>query len=444
MIAVSFTGDGCGEAPLTWAQADHWQGVLDAGVAATFGGSFEMPEQFTVDSAVAMVQFMLSRHQGLRTRLRFGADGWPRQVCSSSGVFELIVVEADGPPAQLAADLAEEFRTRPFDYADDWPVRFGLVPDGDHLHLVVVYLHLALDGGGAAALQAELDYRRPEVGIASEPVTAITPLMQAHSQSRPSAQRQSAAALRHFSKVLRAAPTRQFGPPTGDGSPVYEAIRYRSPVMGPALDQIAGEHVVSLAAAQLAVFAVALARQLRQSTVWALVLVSNRFRPGVAGSVSLQAQTSPFLLDVDGISLRTAVGRAGAGLLATYKSAYYDGRQRDRVLVEAAAEHGEPIELGCIYNDRLAERAPVGVPPDLRDLVGAGSWVAESARAVASYPLAFNVDFLDGATQFSISWDVRYLERADILALLAQLETVAVAMVLSPDQPARLPVPLPV
>lgn len=443
VIEVGFAGDGSGEAPLTWAQADHWQGVLDAGQAATFGDAFEMPPEFTLDSAVAMVRFMLGRHQALRTRLAFGPDGWPRQVCSASGVFDLVVVDPGASPAAVvAAELAEEFRATPFDYGRDWPVRIGLVPDGDHLHLVVVYLHLVLDGGGAAALQAELDYRRPALAAARGPVTAITPLEQARSQSEPAAQRASAAALRHFAKVLRGAPSQQFGPARVSGPPRFEALRYRSPLMGPALARIAAEQGASAAAAQLAVFSVALARVLRQPSVWALVLVSNRFRPGAAESVSIQVQSSPFLLELAGVSLRTAVTRTRSGLLATYKNAYYDYRQRDRMLAEAAAQRGAPIQLGCFYNDRLIERAVQDEPVDLLSLVDTGSWVPESARAVPNYPLCFNVDSADGGiTEFPISWDRRYLDRADILALAGQLETVAVATALSPDEPALLSVP---
>jgi len=435
---IRFAGPGSGQGPLTWAQADHWSGIVAAGAAATFGGAFLMPDRFGLESAVRMIGHMLSRHQALRTRLGFGPDGWPFQRLSAAGELALEIVEPEPgeSAAGLAEDLAAEFGRRPFDYECDWPVRAGVVLDGDRLWLVIIYLHLALDGAGAAALQAEFDVGRPDPVRDLGPVTAVEPLAQARDQATPAAQRQSRGALQHFDRVLTATPAQLF-PPTGDATGDYQALRYHSPLLAPAVAAIAQQHLATPAAVHLAVFGAALARLRRLPVVWAMVLVSNRFRPRVAGSVSLQVQSSPFLLDVGGADHAQLLARAGLGLLATYKNAYYDYRARDEVLARAAARHGQPVQLACFYNDRggaAGAPSPTG-DADWSRLQHQSRWWPEPARAVPRYPLSFNVDSAEGTTQLLISWDAGYFAHTEVLQLAGNVEAAALALCQRPHEP---------
>jgi len=445
-IRVRFAGEGSGEAPLTWSQADHWRAISAAGRAATFGGAFEMPAETTVSGAVELLRYLVGRHQALRTRLAFDADGEPRQVCVEAGEIELLVVGPDTDPDELYRRLADQ----PFDYRQDWPIRLAVVADGERVrHLVVVYLHLAVDGGGIEALLADLAARDPGTGAAAGPVTAVQPLALARRQAEPAAQRQSSAAMRYLERVLRSAPAELLGEP-GPGPADYRAIRYTSPAAALAVPVAATALGVPPASVLSAAVAVGLARRLGTGTVWAMMLVSNRFRPGLTDSVGLIVQSSPFLLDLGGISLAEAAARARTSLLLCYKNAYYDGRHRDALLARLTAELGrDPVRDCCYVNDRRRDR-PVG--PDaadrLPDVLHAGRWQLEDRPAadLPALPLMVNVEDVPGdqpALALPISFDTRYLSIDDALALARGIETAAVELAVSPQVPTGVGTYLP-
>ncbi|MEO7287274.1 MAG: condensation domain-containing protein [Jatrophihabitantaceae bacterium] len=446
-IPVHFAGEGDGEAPLTWAQADHWRVILDTGAAPIIGGAFKMPAGSTVEQVVELLRFIMSRHQSLRTRLKLAADGQTYQACSASGVAELTVVEAGAAdPAELADQLMQTWSGQPFNYEHDWPVRMAVITSAEVVsHVVTVYLHLAIDAGGIAALMADLAARDPLTGAASGPVTALQPLDLARKQARPSGQRQSAASLRHLEQVLRSIPGKLFGDPR-PGPASYQKLRYRSPATDLAIGRIAAEHNVSPASALLAAFAVALARQLRTGTVWTMVLVNNRFRPGCADSVSQLVQGSPCLIELAGLNLLDALALTNAGLLNTYKNAYYDGAQRRELEQRIGRELGEPVELSCCYNDRGDDRPASGAEPASDALLAraltASSWAEEFEHSLPTVPLFLNIDYSADAVELVASFDNRYLELTEAVALAGLIEAAAVELAISPDaavlQPERI------
>jgi hypothetical protein len=451
VVPIRFVGPGSGEAPLTWSQADHWQANQAVGQTSTFGGSFAMPAGNTVPTIVEMLRFMLSRHQALRTTLRFGPDGTPRQHCVEAGEFELPVIEAGAAdPAELARQIEQDFHSRPFELERDWPIRAAVVTvEGRVSHLVVVYLHLALDGGGTEALLADLAARDPVTGEPAGPVTAVQPLELARRQAEHAAQRQSAAAMRYLERVLRSVDPKLLGEPRRDGPASYRPIRYRTPATLLALERIVAEQSVPASSVVSAMYAVALGRLLGRGDIWAMMLVSNRFRPGLADTVGLIVQSSPFQLDVAGVSLATAVARARGSMLHTYKNAYYDGRHRDEVLDRVQRERGVLIETGCYFNDRRVERPPSGLPPAgndrLRAALAESSWVPEPGRPPRN---VLQVNVLDapavdragppGAIDLHITWDSRYFELAEIQRLAAEIEAATVQTAIDPDAPTGL------
>jgi hypothetical protein len=450
-IPIRFAGDGSGEAPLTWSQADHWRVNQAVGQVSTFGGSFACRPGTTIEFIAETLRFIMSRHQALRTRLRFAADGWPRQYCVAEGVIELPVIEAgSADPAALAAAIEREFNQREWDLEHEWPVRMAVVTvEGRASHQIVVYLHLAIDGGGTEALLADLAGRDPVTGEPAGPVTAIQPLELARLQSRPAAQRQSAAAMRYLERVLRSVEPKLLGEPRRPGPADYRAIRYRSPATLLAVERIVAEQSVPASSVLAAMYAVALGRLLGRGDIWTMMLVSNRFRPAMAETVGLIVQSSPFRLDVAEVSLATAVARARGSMLHTYKNGYYDGRQRDEVLERVQRERGVQIDTGNYFNDRRLERSPSGLPPAgddrLRAAVAEASWVPEFERPPRN---VLQVNFMDApvadpadppdAIDLHITWDFRYFEVAEIQQLATGIELAAVQAAISPDAPTGL------
>jgi hypothetical protein len=440
-IAVEVAGDGAGEGPLTWAQTDHWRGIVKTGQAATLSGAYRMPDGSTLAEQVELLRFVVSRHPALRTRLRLTADGHARQVCSATGQVTLWVVEAgSGHPAEIAQRVRELLTMRPFDYQQEFPVRMAaIMAAGQVSQLVICYLHLAIDAGGLSALQADVTGRDPVTGAPAGPVQAVQPLQLAAIQAGPAGQRQSAASLRHLERVLRTAEPALLGQPR-EGPAEYRGFRYRSPATLSALARIVQAQRVPAPSALLALFAISLARQLGTGSVWTMVLVNNRFRPGLADSVSQLVQSSPFVLELAGCSFAEALARAQQGLLQTYKNAYYDGYQQDKLIERVERERGCEIQLGCYYNDRLDERAP-SLPAEpasddeLRQALGLSSWQDEDGP-LPDVGLFVNVDHLPDALAFPVSFDTRYLDPTAVWQIVRGIELVAVAAAIAPDRPA--------
>lgn len=440
-IAVEVAGDGAGEGPLTWAQADHWRGIVKTGRAATLSGAYQMPDGSTLAEQVELLRFVVSRHPALRTRLRLTADGQARQVCSATGRVTLWVIEAGNDyPAAVAQRVRDRLTEKPFDYRREFPVRMAAVmAAGQVRQLVIGYLHLAIDDGGLSALQSDVTARDPGTGAPAGPVLAVQPLELAAKQASPAGQRQSAASLRHLERVLRTAEPALLGQPR-EGPAEYQAFRYRSPATALALPRIVQAQRVPAPSALLALFAMSLVAELGVDPVWTMVLVSNRFRPGLADSVSQLVQSSPFVLELGAdCTFAEALSRAQQGLLQTYKTAYYDGAQQLELIERLERERGCEIQLGCYFNDRQDERAagrpaePAG-DDELRAALGLGSW-HDQPGPLPDVGLFVNVDHRPDALDFPVSYDTRYLDRAEVDRIVRGVETFAVRAAITPDRP---------
>jgi hypothetical protein len=441
-IVVPFEGEGEGSDELTWGQVAFWHCMRDSGQSATMGGVAPMPDGSTVENVVDMLRYLISRHQSLRTRLEFGPDGEIRQVCSASGEVSLRITEAgEADPAEVAEQICREFAQRNFDYRNEWPVRMAAITQrGRVTHVVAMYLHLALDAGGLDAMLADLFSRDPVTGEPAGPLTGATPLEQARLQRGPAARRQSAAALAHLEQVMRTATPKWFGAPRRAGEPRFSMIRYSSPALALAVARIAAEQSVNSSSALLATFAVGLARFTGDNPVVAMLMVSNRFRPRLATSVSSLVQISPYLIDVGGISLGEAVARARTSLLHTYKSAYYDHSEQEWVIDRVSRELGHDFDFCAMYNDRRKDEPLPGdwtpaTDQQIRDAVSASSWVWEHPADMSDRKLFVNVDDPPGALELVVSADSRYFDVPEILGLVRGIEAAAVEAALTPQAP---------
>lgn len=437
---VAFAGDGGGTGELTWSQANLWQGMTVDGPPITLGGAIGTGTDYTVEKMAELLRFVVSRNQALRTRLVLRGDRPPLQVCVPSGEVPLAVVDAGTrDPVELAERIAAEYRKKPFDYEAEFPVRMAVVHrDGVALWMVAVFLHLALDQSGIDAMMADVRARDPETGAPAGPVTAPQPLELATKQAGTHAQRKSAAAMAYLEHVLRAMPVRQFGaarfPDTG-----MRVLRMRSPATALAIRRTAMRAGTTTSSAVLAAFAVGVARFTGHPTVMAMLLVNNRFRPGLADVVSPVVQMSPCLVDIAGATLDEVVARTGTSVLTAYKHAYYDPYQQDAVFDRIEAERG-PLEYWNYNDHRDRDRSlPPGPPPtddEIATAVADRELVWEPGAPVDKG--AFFLDVVDGPDSslvLVLNVPVKYVSEGDMVALLTEIEAAAVRTAVDPGAP---------
>lgn len=349
-VRVRFDGAGSGVEELTWGQREIWRSIRQRDSSMIVGGVVPLPAGTTVEQLADMLRRMMSRHQSLRTRLRFDEAGHPRQVVSASGEVALAVVDAvDGDAADVADTIRERYHVTDFDHERDWPVRMAVVQrDGAPAYLVVAYSHLAIDAHGIEALMIDLNT------VAGGPVTAVQPLDLARQQRTPVAQRQSRASVRYWERLLRTLPApKPEGAAKDPRTPRYWQLAYTSPAADRAVLAVAARTGAHPGSVRLAAFAVALGRVTGERTVVVQTLVHNRFRPGFTGSVSALAQPGLCVIDVGNTTFDEVVGRAWQATTRAAKHAYYDPEELAEMVAALGRERGPGWrDISCFYNDR--------------------------------------------------------------------------------------------
>jgi len=355
-LPVRFAGEGSGVEELTWGQRAAWASMQIGGEADWAGGTMPLPGGHTVGEFATLLAFVMSRHQSLRTRFRSDPSdpsGQPQQVLAGDGEIALDVVEAGGrDPEAVAAQVREGYEAAPYDPEHDWPVRMAVIcRDGTPAWFVALYSHMAIDGYGIEALQADLDNLDRARGLALAPAEGIQPMELARAQRSRSALRQQGAALRQWERQLRTIAPQRFPPVPAPPAPRYWEASYSSPATYLALDEVAARTRVHSGTILLAAFAVVLGRVSGEPLSVVRTLVSNRFRPGFKSAVAGLAQSALCVIDGTG-PFGEVVRRAFAAQLAAGMHAYYDPRELWALIDRVAAERACEFDLQCYFNDR--------------------------------------------------------------------------------------------
>ncbi|MEN3356991.1 MAG: hypothetical protein V7637_973 [Mycobacteriales bacterium] len=439
-LLVPFEGEGSGVGELSWGQREMWGAIQRLGSSMAVGGVSLLPPGMSPEQAAAVLSFIMSRHQSLRTRLRFDADGRVRQAVAAAGTATLEIVDAgDAEPAAVAEAVWGRLHSVEFDYADEWPVRMAVIRHRAALtHMVVSYPHFAIDGGGLAVLVADLSNVDASTGRPTAPARGLPPLEQARWQAGPAGQRRSAASLQHWERLLRGIPARRFPVPASHGGPRFQEAEYRSPAMDLAARVVAARVGLDTSPVLLAAIAVALARATGINPSVALVVVSNRFRPGLADSVSAVSLPGLCVIDAADSTFDEAVTRAWQSSLAAYKNAYYDPAERDRLVARLSRERAEDIDIFCLVNDRRdpPRREVSGPPPGLDEIRAALPAGRLNWREVPVDPVSerfsLRVNDVPGTVEMQVAIDTHHVPPATIEAFLRAAEAVTVQAALDP------------
>jgi len=247
--------------------------------------------------------------------------------------------------------------------------------------------------------------------------------------------------------VLRTAPARQFGEPRYPGERRFAMLRYRSRAVAMAVRAVAARDRLLEAPALLASFVVGVARTAGVNPLLTMMLVSNRFRPGYADSVSASLGIVPFVLDVADISVGEAVAAASGKALVAYRNAGFDAYEQDEVLRRVEHERGGEFELSCHYNDRRRrDRTYAGDAPPAAEIHAALadstlSWVQDTDFSNAT--LYLYVEDGPDAVDLVLSADERYFSRADLGTLARAIEEAAVQAATAPWMPTGSTHPVP-
>jgi hypothetical protein len=434
-ITVSFEGAGAGTGGLAWGQQQVWRAIVEVGASMSMGGVVPVVDGRTVADIAEELRFLMSRYAALRSRLVF-TEPWHatsldachlvRQEVAASGSAVLEVHDA-GPgedPAAVGAALFAAWKARDFDYEREWPIREAVVrQDGAVTHVIVQISHLVADGSALGTMIRAL-------GSRDVPYTAMQPLELVAAQAR--AQRQNDTALRYWENALLPLPPHRLPPPVDRGEPRWRRVVWSSPALLLATSRAAAVLGTDTGSVLLAAYAVAFTEVTGQTAPFVTqVIVSNRFRPGLADVISPLAQNGLVVLHVAGVPAAEAVDRARRAAMTASKHAYYDPAARLALLDRLGG-----VDLAVFYNDRrigvLEAQGPVSEVPAAADVEAA----LPLTRVVSETPLPFfneklmvNVDDVVGTVQLTVEVDTHHLAIGDLHRLLLGMETFAAELV---------------
>ena len=440
-VFVPFAGEGSGEGPLTWGQQFIWRLIQKQRCSLGVGDAVPLAQGTSLESVIAGFSFLIGRHQSLRTRVGFDADGNAVQVVAARGEvpLEIVDVDDDGDPVAVGAALRERYNDNEFDYTAEWPVRLAVIRHrGVFTHVVALYCHLVTDGFGVDAMLADLANLDPRTGRSTAPTTAMQPLEQAAWQAGPAGRRASRAAMRHWEQGLRAIPARRFRESTDCDEPRFRNVFFNSPATHLAVQRIATRAGSGTSPVLLTAFAITLARLTGLHPVATELVAGNRFRPGMTDFVGSICQNSLAVIDLAGITFDAAVARASKSALSAYRYGYYDLHDLDELIARISAERGEPIDVDLMFNDRRPEAqrhvvGPLATDEQIRSAVARSTvrWAPQLDRTGDRF--IFHVDDSPGTVDVMFCIDGQCLSRQDTEAFLYGFEATAVEAALNPN-----------
>ncbi|MFF5858128.1 condensation domain-containing protein [Streptomyces sp. NPDC012751] len=434
-----------GTGPATWGQRAIWGVVTRLGDdAPRYNLRLDLPLTPPRPAARVLADLteLLRMHDSLHTRLLPDGEDGLEQVVDGSGELPVRAWTCSAAEAPAAgAALLEELAGRPFDHAREWPFRVGLVECEGLVHrLVLAASHTAMDLWGEGRMLRDLELI--EAGQTAEGLLrarpALQPLQAAEVQASPLGRRRDEAARRYWCERLAAGPRRIFRNPAAPRLAATEPGRLfpnallRSPALAVAAERVAAALGVSDAAVLLGAASHQLARMSGSGDVLFQVVVSNRFQPAAAESVSTMAQEAVFLLTDADRDFEDAVRRTRSVSFSAFRHAGYDKWALDRE-VARLVERGEAADHSCWWNDTrdpgvgpfdTVER-PRSAPHELLGRTELG-WPTEFLPR-ANVSVAVDVLTAPGALELCMTADPAVLGRAEMERFLRGVEQLVVA-----------------
>lgn len=369
MTAADKTADLCWGQRYTWLR--HHQLPSSARHEAHIVLKLPAPPGTPLIGTRTTLNYLVRRHEALRTSYPLDADGVPRQRVHPPRGLPVVTVDIESKDGETPAEVIERLSSTPFDLATECPVRACLLVAGDRpVTLVLVLNHISFDAWSVDRLETEL----VAFGAANGAGRQLTlspvryqPVDLAHFEASQPARANAEQALAYWREEIRHLPAdcyaRRRGPgpvddaTTGsepdDGGPddAAHSATLTSPELLPASRRIAADYQVWPSAVHLTAYAMLTAAYAGTERVSTLAFTGNRNAGGYPDV--LTCMFSPLLMRLD-----CAAEASFAELLAVAAERFKQGQEHsylpyDELLELVAAEsdrRGEPIRLGSEFN----------------------------------------------------------------------------------------------
>ncbi|MET7570014.1 hypothetical protein ABZT04_16135 [Streptomyces sp. NPDC005492] len=444
-VTVSFEAGGTGPAPLTWSQQYY---LAETDAARPHGRSLAITRLYPLrpgvreEQTTAALRALTERYETLRTRVTRTTP--PTQQAHHQGSLEVTVHEiaasaGTAPPtphdirATADAVLADIAR-RPFDVAEEWPLRAALVVVGGRPRfLALAFSHVAVDAYALLPVSAFLVERcaladpvaRTAPGSGAE---GPQPRELAEAEASGAGDRAARRALLHAERVLRRMPATPVGagrPGTGER---FRFLRRRSAALDLAVGALAARTGESPAAVLAAAVLALDAADTGERYAAVQLISANRLRPETANAVVPCSQPVLCCADTEGASFPELVRRTAAASLRAYAAGPCPPAALAELRAAVERERGVRLDGVATLNYRPRATALPIRETDVDELRRAAAdaeteWVDSAMLWQSAHYLSADVDGSGVRLLLQIDTDVRspgWAERrlADLEALL--------------------------
>jgi hypothetical protein len=165
------------------------------------------------------------------------------------------------------------------------------------------------------------------------------------------------------------------------------------------------------------------------------VVIGNRFRPGLADTVSTVNQAGLCMIDVAGVTFAQAVRRTSVAFMKAAKNAYYDPLAQREVIGRVNRERRAPVDISCFFNDRRLFPGAGGPVPTVKEVQTARERTTHTRGYQRDLPgerLFFHVSDAGGKPGYEVCFDTEYVSPGTAEELLREFEAVTVAAACDP------------
>ena len=433
-VQVRWDGGTGRSGPVTMGQANMIRCMLrDDPAQINIHAVWPVPAGVAQDEVVDALRALVLRHEALRTT--FPAPD--EQIVAPDGAFGLEVRDhgaADGEPAGLAglAELvAQDARSDRFHLDRDFPLRVTLMThDGVPRHLALAASHAAVDAGALVVLRDEWTALLAGDGQPGGP--AVAPIDIAVDERSPAGQRRSAAALRHWERVLRTAPQEMFAEPRESSATAGAPVDVATPELS--IHSLRAGRALAAAAARtgspaqtvlLAAWCVLVGHRAGQRSCVVATPTANRHSSALAHAVTPLSQDALLRLDLGDDGFDAVLRRTWGAALDAYRHSRFDSARLWDLIEQVTHERGSRFARDVVLND---VSSMTGTPDDEAHPELELGWGPEQDLPTSA--LTF-VHAVEPALRMSVRLDPRLFDRREaeglVLGLVRLLEAVALA-----------------
>jgi hypothetical protein len=362
MATTDKTADLCWGQRYIWLR--HHQLPAEARHETHIVSTFPLPDGAPLVGVRTMLNYLIRRHEALRTTYQLDATGTPQQRVHPPRGLPLVTVSTERDGTESPAEVIERLTSAPFDLATEWPIRACVVlTDGRPTKLVLVLNHMAFDAWTVDRFEQELQALGAGIGSgrpAALPPVRHQPVDLALHEASAAARADSEPALAYWRAEIRELPSDPFAGrrrigTAGDAQSSGTAGAYSATLTSPDLLQasrrIAASRQVWPSTVHLTAYAMLMAAYTGAGNTSALAFTGNRNARSHAEVMT--CMFSPLLMRLD-----CAAGSCFDELLAATAERFELGQRNSHVpydeLLELVAgesdRRGEPVRLGAEFN----------------------------------------------------------------------------------------------